>query len=278
MVLVLSGAMCLVANFFVAVRLLFRARFGALALLFLVFFLAFAFAGAQFSGRQPATVALDIGISFIRLCLPVLGVLALQEIISLEFQRRYFMVAMTYPSDRTVFLVGRVAALVVLLGFLLFFMAFALVGLVSWIEGAYEQGTPVALGKEYWIAILFIFLDLVVVLSVVSVVAVCASTPNFVLVGGLGFVLIARSFSSIISLLQGDEWLVGDFVEAYNGSLTFLSYIVPDLGALDVRAITLYGRMEFLPSNWLWSVLSCSVYAVTFFLLAVWALNRKRFQ
>lgn len=41
---------------------------------------------AYFGGRQPATVALDVGLSTIRLLLPLLIVLLAQELLSREFE------------------------------------------------------------------------------------------------------------------------------------------------------------------------------------------------
>ncbi|MOA57284.1 hypothetical protein D3C78_1814340 [compost metagenome] len=52
---------------------------------------------------------------------------------------------------------------------------------------------------------------------------------------------------------------------------------MPDLGALDVRMVALYGKLEFLPSDWPWLVSSSLAYAGGFLTLAVWALQRKRF-
>jgi len=50
------------------------------------------------------------------------------------------------------------------------------------------------------------------------------------------------------------------------------------LGALDVRMVTLYGKMELLPADWPWLVVSSLIYTVGLLALAVWALQRKRFD
>lgn len=264
------------ADFLVGARLILRARFLSISLWLLVAVLIAAGMGAQFSGRQPATVALDVGLSLIRIALPIFGVLMLQELISREFERKLFLSTLTYPRPRHHFLLGRLAALGMLMAALLAALALALSGLVHWIGQGYPQGTPVSLGLPYWITIGFILLDLWVILALGALLAVVASTPSFVLIGSLGFMLVARSFSTIVTLLQRESWLV-DNAEAYGGSLGVLGYMLPDLASLDVRMIALYGQMDLMPAQWPWHVSSALVYCAALTAAAVWALTRKRF-
>ena len=88
--------------------------------------------------------------------------------------------------------------------------------------------------------------------------------------------LVARSYGAIIDLLSGDIGLVGN-VEGYRASLGLLGYLLPDLGALDLRMLALYGKWDFLPADWPWLLLSNLAYAIALMSLAVWALQRKRF-
>lgn len=268
--------MSLLSNALVAALLALRVRFGSIALWLLAVLCVAVWMSAQFSGRQPATVSLDIGLSLIRIMLPVLGVLMLQELISREFERRYYLASLTYPRARLYFLLGRLAGVLGLLTILLVVLAGMLAAIVAWVGQSYAQGTPVSLGVPYVLTIAFILLDTFIVLAIGVFLAVVATTPSFVLIGTLGFMLIARSYAAIIALLQQDGWLVSN-AEFYSSSLGLLSYLLPDLGALDVRTIALYGRMEFLPADWPWLLLSSLAYALAFLALAVWALNRKRF-
>src|SRR5690606_9656693 len=64
----------------VGLRLSLRARFISLSTFGLVALFAAAALGASFSGRQPATVALDVGLSVIRFVLPIIAVFMLQEL------------------------------------------------------------------------------------------------------------------------------------------------------------------------------------------------------
>jgi len=88
--------------------------------------------------------------------------------------------------------------------------------------------------------------------------------------------LIARSFGAIIELLTRNAGVVTD-IESYRSNLSLLRYLLPDLGALDVRMIALYGRIDYLPADWPLLVLSSLAYIVGLLGLAVLALQRKRF-
>lgn len=262
------------ADFRVALRLCVTSRmlpflFWVLALLVLVVWMA-----AQFSGRQPATVALDVGLSVLRLALPLLLVLQLQELICREFDRRLFLTSLTYPRPRVNWLLGRWSAMVfVCLGTLLL-LALVLAGMVLLIGQGYLQATPVSLGKAYWITIGFMAVDLLVLLAVATLLSVVASTPGFVLLGTLGFMLIARSYSAVLALLNSEVGLVGD-VERYRANLGALSYLLPDLGALDVREIALYGRMDLLPVDWPMLLAAGLAYMLAFLFLALLGVQRK---
>lgn len=257
-------------------RLAFRARFGWLTGGSLFVLTLAAFLAAQFSGRQPATVALDIGLSVIRLVLPLVLVLMTQELLSRDFDRRYFFYTLTYPHPRHSLLLARFFAVSSLIFGLLLVLAGALALMVWLISQDYTQSTPVALGFHYLVTIVFIGLDLLLLAAVATLLAVTASTASFVLVGTFGFMLVARSFGAIVELLTRNIGAVSD-AENYRSGIGLLGYLLPDLGALDIRMIALYGKMELLPSDWPWLVLSNLAYMVGLLALAVWALQCKRF-
>lgn len=265
-----------VPSFLVGLHLGARARYLWLAGCSLSVMVGAALLASMFSGRQPATVALDVGLSVMRLLLPLVLVLMIQEVLSREFERRYFLNSLAYPRPRHHFLLGRVLSVSVLVLGLLLAMALLLAMQVSLIGQGYAQATPVALDYHYLVTVGFIGVDLLLLTSLACLLAVVASTPSFVLIGTFGFMLVARSFSSIIELLNRDASVVGH-VESYRTGVGLLGYLLPDLGALDVRMVTLYGKMEFLPRDWLWLLLSSLAYIVTLLALAVWSLQSKRF-
>lgn len=260
-----------------ALNIIIRARFTTYS--FWTFF-AVLFCGAlaaQFSGRQLSTVALDIAFSVLRIVLPVFAILLVQELISREFDRKLYLTSLTYPRPRYQFLLGRVAAIALLLFGLLIVLAVLVAGLAAWIGHSYAQATPPDLGLPYVVTIAFIALDLLVVLAIGILIAVTTITPSFVLIGTLGFMLVARSYSAIVALLTRDTTLVGN-ADTYQSSLSLLGYLLPDLAALDVRMISLYGDWQFLPDDWPLRVVSTLAYAAALFALSVWALNRKQFS
>lgn len=199
-----------------------------------------------------------------------------QELLSREFDRRYALNTLSYPHPRHSLLLGRFIAVAALTLGLLLLLAGALATLVWLIGHGYAQDTPVALDYHYLVTIAFIGFDVLLLTSVATLLAVIASTPSFVLIGTFGFMLISRSFGAIVELLTRNAMVVGD-AESYRSGVTLLSYLLPDLGALDVRMITLYGKLELLPADWPWLVLSNLAYMVGLLALAVWALQRKRF-
>ena len=268
--------MLIFRDFLTALRLALKANFAWMAFGVLLLVALVTLLSAYFSGRQPATVALDVGLSTIRLLVPLLIVLLVQELLSREFDKRYYLNSLTYPRGRRSLLLGRFAALLAMLLGLLLALGLLQIGLARLIGAAYPQATPVALGQSYLIVMAFMALDLLVLAALATLLAVVASTPSFVLIGTFGFMLVARSYSAIIELLSRDAGLVSN-AEGYRASLGLLGYLLPDLGALDVRMLALYGQPEFLPADWPWLLLSNLAYACALLALAVWALQRKRF-
>lgn len=232
---------------------------------------------AQFSGRQPATVALDVGISFIRITLPLLMILMVQELFSREFDRRYYLNSLTYPRPRHRLLLGRITAITLILFTSLVFMASILAVEVWFIGKGYDQSTPVALDVHYIVTLLFISLDFLALTALATLLAIATPTPSFVLIGTVGFMLIARSYSSIISLIKTNSYVVSN-PELYQNSLGILGYLFPDLGALDVRMVSLYGKMQFLPEYWPTLVFSTLFYTLALMAVSFWLLQRKRFN
>ena len=264
-------------DFVIGLRLALRARFASLSLWLLIALATVVLLAAQFSGRQPATVALDVGLSAIRIALPIVVVLLVQELFAREFDRRYFLTSLAYPRPRHRLLLGRFAAAFTLLVALLAVMAIVLMVLVWFAGRGYTQGTPVALDHHYLVTLAFVAVELFAVLAMGTLLAIAASTPSFILIGTLAFVIAARSFSTIILLLTQQESLVSN-PELYRESLGVLTYLLPDLGVLDMRGTALYGSMIFLPSDWALRILSVVSYGAALIGISLWALQRKRFS
>lgn len=263
-------------HFLLALRLALKAKFIWMAFGILLVVALATLLSAYFGGRQPVTVALDVSFSTARLLVPLLIVLLVQDLFSREFDKRYYLNSLTYPRGRSSFLLARFFALLALLLVLLLTFGLLQISLVQLISGIYPQSTQVAMGQPLLIVMAFLFLDLLVLAALAIFLAVVASTPSFVLIGTFGFMLVARSYGAIVEMLSRDFGLVGS-VESYRSGIGLLGYLLPDLGALDMRMLALYGKPEFLSADWPWLVLSGFGYAVALLALAVWALQRKRF-
>ena len=270
--------MTLLAEIQTSILLARRARYLSTGFWLIVAVFIFSLMAAQFSGRQPATVALDVGLSSIRLLLPILVILLVQELISREFDRRYFLTSFTYPRPRHILLIGRVSTILVLAYFILFVAALLLQWMSYRIGIGYEQATPPDLGAGFWITIALIAIDIFVLTTMATLLGLVASTPSFVLIGTLGFMVVSRSYSNVIALLERERYLFLDNTETYHHSLKILEYLFPDLGALDVRVITLYAKPELMPNDWHISMIGCLVYAVALLAISHIYLGRKQFN
>lgn len=238
------------------------------------------FLGAGFSARQPITVALDLGISVIRLLLPLFSVVLIQDLIGREFDRKYCLLSMTYPRARSAWLMGRFFGVLTVAATLLVLLVVVLTVCVTLIGQWYsDAASTVSLGKPLAVTVGFLAIDALVISSVAALIAVAAKTPAFVMIGSLGFMLIARSYSGIVELLRLDERLVASFAnpQAYIDTMSAFRYFLPDLGSLDIRIIALYGTMELLPVDWFLRLLSGSAYVVAICFFSILVVARRNF-
>lgn len=247
---------------------------------FTLFLVASVVLAAQFSARHPATVALDVGLSVMRLGLPFLLLFLIQALVSREFERRIYLTSLTYPRARSQWLLSRLLTTFLLLGAFTAVIGGVLAIIVQWVGSGYQQGTPPDLGIPYLITLSLVGLDMLVILAIATLLSVLASSYLFVILGTIGFTLIARSYMPIVQLLQDSGYLVEKIADPqlYQGSLSLLAFFLPDLGSLDVRMISLYGKMNFLPDNIGLLVATASTYVVAFIALAIWRLNRREFH
>ncbi len=252
-----------------------RSRYQVIVISFYLLLIGVAYGASQFSGRQPATVAMDIGLSFLKLSLPLLIALLFQDLISKEFERRYFLYSLSYPFDRARFIISRFMAVFSIALATLLFGALLLQVLVAFVESTYDQSRPVSVGLEYWMAVCFVALDILVIASVSLLLAVVAKTPGFVLLGTIGFAIVARSYGAILDLLSGNIIIV-ERQEEYRSTLSLIRIILPDLGALDMRHIALYDDVSNLPANFGIGLISVTFFCIAVLSLAMFLFKRRR--
>lgn len=264
------------ADLRLALLVLMRSRFLLVATSLCSIVAACAWLAAQFSPRQPDTVALDVGISLIRIVIPLLGLLQVQDLLAREVDRRLILSSLTYPRSRAVFILGRYLAVVALAFALTAALLACVAAVVGWGTTDYSQATKVALGWPYIITGGLIWLDAAVVIAFGVALASVATTPHLVFLGGIGFMIIARSASTIIALLEREQTLVSG-AEMYSQGLQWVQWLIPDLAALDVRTIALYGKMEFLTASPLALLAMPLGYVALLLILACLKFERRQF-
>ncbi len=128
-----------------------------------VVLMAVAWLSAFFSPRQPRTVALDVGLSGLRVSLVLFALFWIQELVGREIERRTVLFALTYPVPRGQYLLGRYLGVLGLLG-----LATLLLGMLLWVvvlvtSKAYEQQFAIAPGLPYWLTVGGLLIDAAVV-------------------------------------------------------------------------------------------------------------------
>lgn len=265
-----------IADFRLAVLLILRARQWLIAAVLGILVALVAWLASEFSPRQPATVALDVGLSFIRIAVPLLALLQTQDLLAREIERRQILISLTYPRSRATFLIARYSAVVMVATAMTIYLSLILAAVVAFVGTGYHQQTPIALGGAYVLTIAFMLLDFAVVVAFAAALATISTTPNLVLLGGLGFMIAARSASTIVQLLKSDHNLVQG-AQWYQQGLESVQWLIPDLAALDVRPIALYGKMALLHQSPAALLLMAIAYVAVLLALACGYFQRRQF-
>lgn len=266
----------LLADFRLSIRLLLRARTAWVVMTLGAVIGVGAWLAGQFSPRQPDTVALDVGISLMRIAIPVLALLQIQDLVAREVERRLILTSLTYPRSRSIFLLGRYLAVIGVALAVTVFLALVIAVVVQFGGTGYSQGTKVALGLPYLLTSGFIWMDTVVVIAFGLALATVATTPHLVFLGGIGFMISGRSASTVIGLLERERDLVKG-AEWYQQGLQWVQWLIPDLAALDVRPIALYGKMELMAASPVMLVAMSLGYAVFLASIACWRFEKRQF-
>jgi ABC-type transport system involved in multi-copper enzyme maturation permease subunit len=212
------------------------------AILFLGFFLVFvAYLASQFSPRQPKTVALDVGLSGLRISLVLLVLSWVQEHYGKELLWRSVQVSLSYPVSRSRFVLGRYFGILVLLA-----IATACLAMLLWLMtlaagGGYEQEFSVALGLPYWAAVFAVWLDAAVVLAFAFCIASVSTVQIMPLAVGAAFAIAAKAVGPVVDYVAQGADGQQDLAAQYGPVLGVIRWVIPDLSRLDWRAWPMYG-------------------------------------
>lgn len=201
--------------------------------------LGMAFLAGNFSGRQQLTVTLDVAFSGMRIVLLLMVLVWMQDLLARDIERKsvYFMLA--YPVARWQFLLSRFFAVATLGGMSLLFIGAVFWALLHVFGSSYPQMRPPALGWSYWLVLLGMWLDLLVVAAFALLLATLSTTPFLPFLLGLGFALAARGMGPTIDYLRGER--SDPLHEQLFSPLLEHAYVwLPDLSRLDWRVLSLY--------------------------------------
>jgi Cu-processing system permease protein len=212
-----------------------------------------AYLSASFSPRQPQTVALDVGLSGLRITLILFSLFWVQELVAREIERRTVLFALTYPVARGRYIVGRYLGVLGLLA-----LAAVLLGMLLWRwcwpwAAGLRAGFAIAPGLPYWLH----RGGLVDRCGVVPPLR-CGSRPSpryrcCRLALGLAFAVAGKSLGAVAEYLakgaDGDPTLM-----RFAPIIDAIQWVLPDLSRLDWRAsgrCTAWHPMG-RPSAWAW--------------------------
>lgn len=233
-----------------------------------------AYLSASFSPRQPKTIALDVGLSGLRISLVLMALFWVQEFVSKEIERRLVYMSLTYPVSRSAYLAGRYLAVLalcaiaaVLLGLLLFVVVLS--------SGAgYPQEFPVSMGVPYWATIAGLWLDAAVVAAFALCIASLSTVGALPLVLGLAFAVGGKALGPTLDYLGRGEAV--DLAATLGPIVSSLQWLLPDLSRLDWRPWPMYSLPQ-VPAEAPWAVAMAVGYILLMFLFATALLARREF-
>lgn len=236
-----------------------------------------AYLSSGFSPRHPRTVALDIGLSGIRITLVLLCLFWIQELLAKEVERKTILHSLAYPAKRGAFVVGRYLAVLALTCLAALALGLSLLGVVAMASPGYSQEFPVLLGFPYWIAVAGLVLDVAVVAAFGVVLATVSTVSVLPLAAGLAFAIGAKALGATLDYIahgaDGDTRIMGVFGPA----IGIVRWLVPDLSRLDWRNWPMYG----LPPDGAeirWAALAAVAYVVLLLMVGIAYFSRREFS
>ena len=207
-----------------------------------VFLLFFAWLSGAFSLRQPAIVAMDVGLSGLRFLGTFFVLYWVQEVFMRDVERRTVMLALAYPVSRASYLVGRWLGVVALVAMTIAVWAAGLAILAQVSDWGYAESIHPQLGLAFLTVLLGILVDMLVVSVFAVWLTSFAQTPMVPLLGGAGFAVAARFLGPSMDYLQfsisADQAMSARMLPI----LDAMRWVIPDLSRLDWRAAVLYDR------------------------------------
>jgi len=240
--------------------------------LFLIFV---AYLSGSFSPRHPRTVALDIGLSGVRITLVLLNLFWIQELLAKEIDRKSVLFSLTYPVSRQSYLIGRYLSVLTMSALATAVFGLALVIAVALSGGAYQQEFPVGLGVPLVATLAGQFVDVSVVAAFALLVSTASSMAVMSVGAGLAFAVAGKALGATIDYLAAGADNDQELVATYAPVIDVIRWLLPDLSRLDWRTWPLYGA---LPEAVTASLAMAGAYATIMLALASWTIRRREFS
>lgn len=259
-----------------ALRSGFRSRAVVLILVLGALLVGAAFLAAFFSPRQPKTVTIDVGFSGMRFSLILFAVFWIQELVGREVERRTVLYALAYPVSRASYILGRFLGVAGLLA-----LAALVLGLLLWLSallsgGQFEQSYAVQLGWPYWLAVVGLWVDAVVVAAFALWIATLSTVQMLPVALGVVFAVAGKSLGAALDYFvrgaDGDQMLITRF----GPLMEVIQWLLPDLSRLDWRVWPMYG-LPLSEGAVVYGVLLAAGYATILLSLAVITFTRREF-
>lgn len=232
---------------------------------------------ASFSMRQLQTVALDVGLSGMRLCLALVSITLVQDLVGREIERRSVVFSLSYPRSRASYLLGRFFGVLALSAAVSLIFGLLLWGTVLVAGGHYEQEHRVLLGLPYWLAVFGIWVDAAVITAFALLVCSLSTISVLPLVAGIVFALAGKAFGPLVEYIAGGANGQPEMAAAYRPFLAVAQWVLPDLSRLDWRIWPLYGVTP-APADVLIPIIMACVYVAAMLGFSVWLFSRREFS
>jgi len=216
-----------------------RVFYGLLILSVLI--LGAAWLAANFSVRHPETLALDTGLSGIRLVVMLMALFWVQELFAKDIELKTVVFVLSYPAPRSVYLLGRFFGIVLLSGAAIAVMGVIVSALVVFGPIDYPGLTPVNLGLPYFCTLLYLWLSVMTVSAFALMIATLSTAPMLPLLLGGGFAIVASSIGPTLDYLLLAPTADYEHRDILKPVLENVLWLLPDLSRLDIRDWALYG-------------------------------------
>lgn len=196
---------------------------------------------ASFSMRQPLIVALDLGISGIRVLGAFLALFWVQECFARDIERKTILGMFAYPVPKATYVLGRFSGLMAVALAALVFWGLGLAWLGLYADWGYADSSRPFVNWGMCLIVFGIWLDLITASAFMLLMVSLAETRLLPLFLGLGFTLAARGFGPMIDYLRFSPDADLELKEQVLPLLETIRWILPDLSRLDWREIALTG-------------------------------------